>query len=308
MTAYLARRVLQAIAVVLLVTLIVFGLLQLGPAADRAGVLGAGPAHQGLLLQYVSWLGQVLQGNLGVSSKLGEPVTTLLAASVPRTLVLMGLSTLTALVVAIPLGLWQAVRRSTPVDYVLRTLTVIFYGTPAFVLGNVLVLVFAIDRVPFGHLFGAEGPQEVGVAGILSDWRDLTLPVLTLALVTIAIFARYMRSAAADTLDEEYVEAARARGAGNRRILTRHVLRNSLAPIVTLVGLSIPQIFGGAVIVEYLFNFRGVGYQIWQAATSHDLPVILGFTLVIGIAAAIGSLLADIGYAVLDPRVRYSRP
>lgn len=303
MTAYLARRVLQAIAVVLLVTLIVFGLLQLGPGADRAGVVGASAAHLPFLLQYLSWLGQVLQGNLGVSAHLGEPVSTLLAASVPRTLLLMGLSTLIALLIAIPVGLLQAVRKSTAVDYALRTLTVVFYGTPVFVLGNVLILVFGINL----RIFGAEAPQETGIGGIVTDWRDLTLPVLTLALVTLAIFARYMRSAAADTLGEDYIEAARARGAGDRRVLARHVLRNSLAPIVTLLGLSIPQIIGGAVIVETLFNFRGVGYQIWQAAMNHDLPVILGFTLVAGIAAAAGSLLADVGYALLDPRVRYAR-
>jgi peptide/nickel transport system permease protein len=303
MTAYLARRVLQAVAVVLLVTLIVFGLLQLGPGADRGAVVGGSAAHQPFLLQYLSWLGQVLRGNLGQSSRLGEPVTTLLAASVPRTLLLMGLSTLIALLVAIPVGLVQAARKSTAVDYALRTLTVVFYGTPAFVLGNVLILVFGINL----RIFGAEAPQETGIGGIVTDWRNLTLPVLTLALVTLAIFARYMRSAAADTLGEDYIEAARARGAGDRRVLTRHVLRNSLAPIVTLLGLSIPQIIGGAVIVETLFNFRGVGYQIWQAATNHDLPVILGFTLVTGIAAAIGSLLADVGYALLDPRVRYAR-
>jgi len=302
MTAYLARRVLQAVAVVLLVTLIVFGLLQLGPGADRAGVVGPGAAHQPFLLQYLSWLGQAGRGNLGESARLGEPVSTLLAASVPRTIVLTGISTLIALAVAIPVGLLQAVRRSTAVDYSLRTLTVVFYGTPAFVLGNVLVLVFGIHL----RIFSAEAPQETTVGGILTDWQSLTLPVVTLALVTLAIFARYMRSAAADTLAEDFVEAARARGAGERRVLTRHVLRNSLAPIVTLVGLSIPQILGGAVIVETLFNFQGVGYQIWHAATNHDLPVILGFTLVISVGAAVGSLLADIGYALLDPRVRYS--
>src|SRR5262245_13375476 len=145
MTAYLARRVLQAVAVVLLVTLTVFGLFQLGPGADRAGVVGPSAAHQPFLLQYLSWLGQVSRGNLGVSAHLGEPVSTLLAASVPRTIVLTGISTLLALVVAIPLGLLQAVRQSGAADYTLRTLTVVFYGTPAFVLGNVLILVFGIN-------------------------------------------------------------------------------------------------------------------------------------------------------------------
>jgi peptide/nickel transport system permease protein len=301
-TAYLARRVMQAVAVVLLVTLIVFALLQLGPGADQASVVGTGAAHSEFLLEYLSWLGQVLQGNLGISARVGS-VSTLLAASLPRTLVLTGFSTLIALAVAIPAGIIQAVRRNTAVDHVLRGLAFVFYGTPSFVLGSVLILFLGVQH----HIFGAEGPQAPGIAGVVTDWRDLTLPVLTLTLLTIATFARYMRSAAADSLDEDYVEAARARGADERRVLLRHVLRNSLVPVVTLVGLSIPQILGGALIVESLFNIRGMGWQIWQAAMNHDLPVVLGFTLVIGIGAAIGSLLADLGYALLDPRVRYAR-
>jgi peptide/nickel transport system permease protein len=301
-TAYLARRAMQAVAVVLLVTLIVFALLQLGPGADQASVVGTGAAHSEFLLEYMSWLGQVLQGNLGISARVGS-VSTLLAASLPRTLVLTGFSTLIALAVAIPAGIIQAVRRNTAVDHVLRGLAFVFYGTPSFVLGSVLILFLGVQH----HIFGAEGPQAPGIVGVVTDWRDLTLPVLTLTLLTIATFARYMRSAAADSLDEDYVEAARARGADQRRVLLRHVLRNSLVPVVTLVGLSIPQILGGALIVESLFNIRGMGWQIWQAAMNHDLPVVLGFTLVIGIGAAIGSLLADLGYALLDPRVRYAR-
>ena len=301
MTAYLGRRLLQSVAVVLLVTLIVFGLLRLAPGAAAADVLGTGSAHQQFLLQYLTWLGQILHGNLGYSRARNESVADLLDTSLPRTLALTGISTLIALAVAVPLGLLQAVRRSRAADHLLRGLTYLFYGMPTFVLGAVLVLFFAVDH----HVFGAEGPQAPGILGVITDVRDLTLPVLTLTLVTIAIFARYMRSSALDSLAEEYVEAARARGAGQRRVLTAHVLRNSLVPVVTLVGLSFPQIVGGAVVVESLFNIQGMGWQIWQAVLNHDFAVTLGFTLVIGVGAVIGSLLADIGYAVLDPRVRY---
>jgi peptide/nickel transport system permease protein len=301
MTAYLARRLLQAVAVMLLVTLIVFGLLRLAPGGAAAAVLGTGSAHQQFLLQYLTWLGRVLQGNLGYSRARNESVSALLAASLPRTLALTGISTLIALAVAVPLGLLQAVRRSRAADHVLRGLTYLFYGMPTFVLGAVLVLFLAVDH----HVFGAEGPQAPGIVGVITDVRDLTLPVLTLTLVTIAIFARYMRSSALDSLAQEYVEAARARGAGQRRVLIGHVLRNSLVPVVTLVGLSFPQIVGGAVVVESLFNIQGMGWQIWQAVLNHDFAVTLGFTLVIGVGAVIGSVLADIGYAVLDPRVRY---
>jgi peptide/nickel transport system permease protein len=303
-SAFLARRVLQAVAVVLLVTLIVFGLLQLGPDGARAQLVGTSAAHSEFLLQYLSWLGQVLHGNLGLSTAPAEPVSTLLANSLPRTLVLTGLSTVIALLVAIPAGIVQAVRRGRAADHAIRTLTYLSYGIPSFVLGYVLILIFALHL----HWFGPEGPQDPSIGGVLTDWQDLTLPVLTLSVATIAVFARYMRSAAADSLDEEYVQAARARGAGERRVLVRHVLRNSLVPVVTLVGLSIPQILGGALIVESLFNFPGMGWQIWQAALDHNLPVVLGFSLVVGVGAAVGSLLADVGYALLDPRVRYTRP
>ncbi len=303
MTAYLARRVLQAVAVVVLVTLIVFGLLSLAPGATLSAVLGTGGAHQPFLLGYLTWLGRVLRGNLGFSTRLNVSVGTLLAASLPRTVVLTGVSTLIALLVAVPIGLVQAVRRNTATDRALRIVTYLCYGTPTFVLGAVLLLFLAVDL----HWFAPEGPLALGIVGFATDLRALTLPVFTLTVVTVAIFARYMRSSALDSLAQEYVEAARARGAGERRVLLTHVLRNSLVPVVTLLGLSLPQIVGGAVLVESLFNIPGMGWQIWQAALRQDAPVTLGFTLVIGVAAAVGSLLADIGYALLDPRVRYAQ-
>lgn len=301
MTAYLARRVLQALAVVVLVTLIAFGLIRLAPGGAAAAALGSGSAHQQFLPQYLTWVGRILHGNLGFSTRLNESVGSLLATSLPRTLVLTGSSTVIAIAIAIPVGLLQAVRRNSAVDHLLRGLTLVFYGMPGFVLGLVLILFLAVDA----HLFGSEGPQALGIGGVITDVRDLTLPVVTLTLMTIAIFARYMRSSAMDALGQEYVEAARARGAGQRRVVVAHVLRNSLVPVVTLIGLSFPQIVGGALVVESVFNIRGMGWQIWQAAQNHDFAVTLGFTLVIAVAAAVGSLLADVGYAVLDPRVRH---
>jgi peptide/nickel transport system permease protein len=299
-TAYLARRALQSVVVLVLVTFIVFVLLRQTPGGSRAAVLGLGGAHRAFLLQYLTWLGQVLHGNLGYAYAQNQSVASLLAASLPRTLALTVTATVIALLVALPLGLIQAARRNTVTDHALRGLTLLFYAMPAFVLGSVLILVFALRL----HVFGPEGPQVAGFWGAIADWRAMTLPVATLALLTIALFARYMRSSALDSLAEEYVEAARSRGAGEGRVLARHVLRNSLVPVVTLVGLSIPQIVGGAVVVESLFNIQGMGWQIWQAAQNHDFPVTLGFTLVIGVGAVVGSLLADVGHALLDPRVR----
>jgi peptide/nickel transport system permease protein len=315
-TAYLARRVLQSLAVLVLVTLILFLLLGLVPGGAAGAMLGPHPTagqvslfrhdfglHSPFLLQYVGWVGQLVQGNLGFSYVRNEPVGTLLAVSLPRTLVLTLASTVIALIVAVPVGMAQALRRGSATDHALRGLTFVFYGTPSFVLGSVLILVFAVRL----HIFGAEGPQAPGLAGVLTDWRDMTLPVLTLALLTIGLFSRNMRSSAADSLAEDYVRTARAKGADERRVLRRHVLPNALIPLVTLLGLSIPQILGGALVTESVFNIQGMGWQIWEAAQNHDFPVLLGFTLIIGIGAVLGSLLADLAYAALDPRVRTAR-
>lgn len=316
MTAYLIRRALQAVAVLVLVTLIVFLLLRLVPGGAARAMLGAHPSRLQLavlhrdygvgspfLLQYAGWLGQVLHGNLGYSYVLNRSVGGLLAASLPRTLALTVPSTVIAVAVAVPVGMLQAMRPHTAADAGLRSLSYILYGTPSFVLGSLLILVFAVRL----HMFGAEGPQAAGFAGVLTDWRDLTLPILTLTLLLVALFSRYMRSSALDSLGEDYVRTARAKGASEQRVLLRHVARNSLTPLVTLLGLSLPQLLAGALVVESLFNIQGMGWQVWQAAQNHDFPVTLGFTLIIAVGAVLGSLLADLGYALLDPRIRYAR-
>ncbi len=255
------------------------------------------------VLEYLHWLGQVLRGNLGYSYIENASVGSLLAASLPRTLALTLTATAIGAAVAIPAGLAQAARRDTAADHIGRALSYVGYGMPSFFLGSILILLFAVRR----HWFGAEGPQAPGIVGVLTDWRDLTLPVLTLSVATVAVFTRYVRSAAMDSLEQDYVRTARAVGAGQARVLGRHVLRNSLTPVITLAGLSIPRILAGAVVVESLFNIQGVGWRLWQAAQKHDFPVLLGFILVIGAGAVIGSLLADLGYVIADPRVRHAR-
>ena len=298
---YLVRRVCQAIVVLVLVTFIVFGFRWLLPASALRQQYGGGRPAIG---QYLTWLGQVLHGNLGFSYVQGASVGSLLAASLPRTLALTLSATVLAIVIAVPVGLLQALRRGSLLDRVPRGLTYLGYGVPSFFLGSVLILIFAVRL----HIFAAEGPQEPGIAGVLTDWRALTLPVLTLGVFTGAIFARYARASAIESLSSDYVRTARGGGAGPGRVVARHVLRNSLIPVITLAGLSLPQIIGGALIVESLFNIEGVGWHLWQAALKHDFPVLLGFILVIGAGAVAGSLLADLGYLVADPRVRYRQP
>ena len=315
MITYLIRRLFQAAAVLVLVSLIVFSFRWLLPGGPGHALLGVNPAAAdarslrhayGLgsppAVQYLTWLGQVLHGNLGYSTVRNATVSSLLASSLPRTLALTLTATVLAVVIAIPVGLIQALSRDSVLDRTVRGISYLGYGMPTFFLGSVLILVFAVRL----RLFGAEGPQASGIAGMLTDWRDLTLPVVTLAVFTGSIFARYTRASALDSLSSDYVRTARGAGAGRGRVLVRHVLRNSLIPIITLAGLSLPQIFGGALITESLFNVEGIGYQLWQAALKHDFPILLGFILVIGISAVLGSLLADLGYLIADPRVRHA--
>jgi len=306
-TTFLIRRLVQAAVVLVLVSVLVYGLAWLLPGGPQQAILtGNGNHGQGTsaLAQYLHWLGQVLQGNLGYSSIENANVGSLLAASLPRTIALTLIATAIGAGVAIPLGLAQAVKRDTATDLLGRALSYIGYGMPSFFLGSILILVFAVRL----HWLGAEGPQSPGIAGVLTDWRDLTLPVLTLAVVTVAIFTRYVRSAAIDSLGQDYVRTARAAGAGQARVLSRHVLRNSLIPVISLAGLSIPRILAGSLVVESLFNIQGMGWRLWQAALKHDFPVLLAFILVIGVGAVVGSLLADVGYVAADPRVRHGRP
>jgi len=316
--AYLIRRLFQAFVVLVLVSIAVFAFRWLLPGGAERALLGVDPSATGpgaaalrrdygfgspAVVQYLAWLGQVLHGNLGYSYIQGTTVGSQLANSLPRTLALTTTATVLAIIVAIPVGLVQALIRGSFGDAALRGLSYLAYGMPSFFLGSILIVVFAVRL----HWFGAAGPQVPGIAGVLADWRDLTLPVLTLAVLTAAIFVRYVRAAAIESLGSDYVRTARGSGADQRRVLVRHVLRNSLIPVITLAGLSLPQIFGGALIVESLFNMQGVGWRLWQAALKHDFPVLLGFILVIGAAAVVGSLLADIGYMIADPRVRLTR-
>ena len=246
--------------------------------------------------------GIVLHFNLGYSYKKNQSVAALIEEALPKTLVLVGLSTLLAVIVAVPLGVLQVVRRNKPIDYFLTGTTFILYAMPAFLLGQLLILYFAIDL----GWFSTEAPQVQSAWGVLTDPGALVLPVLSLAAITIAAFSRYMRSSMMEAMTEDYVRTAKAKGAGQRRVLYRHALPNALIPLITLLGLSIPAIVGGALITETVFNFPGMGLLTTQAAINNDVPLLLGTTFVAALATVVGSLLADILYAIVDPRVRYA--
>ena len=225
----------------------------------------------------------------------------IIADRLPRTLSLVGVSTVVALILAIPLGILQVVRRHTSIDYALTAGSFLFYATPPFFLGFLLILYFSFDI----KLFPVSPPSGSGFWTIFVDPRGFVLPVVTLAAITIASFSRYMRSSMMDALAEDYVRTARAKGASNRRVLYGHALRNALIPILTLIGLSLPAIASGALITETVFNYPGMGLLTVQSAVNDDIPVVLGTTLVITVFTVLGSLLADVLYAVADPRIRF---
>ena len=317
MTAYLVRRVGQAATVVVGVMIVTFVLIHMEPGSAARAVLGAKATagrvaifnrtyglNRSLWDQFVSYVQQIFQGNLGYSYTQQQPVSTLIAQRLPRDLVLLGISTVLAVLIAVPMGIYQAVRRNRLDDFALTGVSFTLYSMPDFFLALLLIAVFAVQlrwlppSVP-------SSAQTVG--GLLADPKALVLPVVTLALVTLASFSRYARSSAIEVLAQDYIRVARAKGLPNRLILLRHVLRNSILPVVTMIGLIFPGIVSGAVIAETVFNFPGMGLLFYQAATSHDFPVLLGSTLFVGVATVAGSLLADVAYAALDPRVRYGR-
>jgi peptide/nickel transport system permease protein len=251
--------------------------------------------------QYLTFLGRLARGDLGYSYRLNQSVDSLVIHQLPNDLILVGSALAAALAIAIPVGIAQAVRRNRVTDQVATAAAFTLYSMPSYWLAILLIAGLSVGL----HVFPPEAPQASTVGGLLADPRALVLPVLTLTLINVALFSRYMRSAAIGTLAEDYIRVARAKGLPSRLVLSRHVLRNSLISVTTLVGLSIPAVLTAGLIVEYVFNVPGVGLTYYTAAVNADYPVELGITVLVGIVTVLGSLLADLTYAVLDPRVRY---
>jgi peptide/nickel transport system permease protein len=310
---FLAKRFGQALVVIALVTVIVFLLLHSVPGGPARGILGPQATTEAIAAfnhehgfdrslpqQYWMYLSGLLHGDLGDSYTLNQSVSSLIGQRIPKTLVLTGLSTLVALVVAIPLGVWQGRRRKGLTDYAVTTLVFVGYATPVFFLALILVIVFA-EKIP---ILPVQAPQAQTLAGLFADSRGLILPILAGAIASVAVFSRYMRSAVLDNLAEDYVRTARAKGASERRVVWLHIMRNSLTPVIAMLGYQLPVLFSGALVIESVFNYPGMGLLFWNAAQTSDFPILLGSVLVIAVATVTGSLIADILQAFADPRVR----
>lgn len=314
MSGYIIRRVVQAVIVVLGVTAVTFILEHVIPGSLARAILGtrasgaeiaafnrANGLDHPLAVQYLTFLGRLARGNLGYSYRLNQSVDSLVVHQLPNDVVLVGAALVLALAIAIPLGIVQAVHRNRAIDHAATSAAFALYSMPSYWLAILLIAGLSIAV----HIFPPEAPQAATVGGLLADPRALVLPVLTLTLVNVALFSRYMRSAAISTLAEDYVRVARAKGLPTRLVLSRHVLRNSLIAVTTLIGLSFPAVLTSGLIVEYVFNVPGVGLTYYTAAVNADYPVELGIAVLVGLVTVLGNLAADIAYAVLDPRVRY---
>jgi peptide/nickel transport system permease protein len=213
---------------------------------------------------------------------------------------LSGVSLVLAVVIAIPLGIAQAVKRNSPFDYIATGTSFTLYSMPIFFVSILLIAVFSLQL----HWFPFEASQATSVIGVLKQPRSMVLPVLSLTVVSVASFSRYLRSSALDNLAQDYIKVARAKGLPERSVLLRHLIRNSSLPLITLVGLSIPDLLAGNLITEEVFNFKGLGLLFFSALQSEDYSILLAYTLLGGILVVVGNLVADVALSISDPRIR----
>ncbi|HEX7224752.1 MAG TPA: ABC transporter permease [Candidatus Limnocylindria bacterium] len=318
MAIYIVRRLLQAIPILFGVAVISFLLVHLAPGdpIDRFRTPTVRPEQlEGLIRlygldrpmheQFWSWISTYVQvwrpEAWGYSFLDGQPVLQKIVERLPATLLLGGTALLVTIVVAIPLGILAAVRQYSLADRIISTLATIGYAIPAFLLGLYL-LFFGGVVLGWFPLFGLESFGREGDPVDMA-WH-LVLPVTSLAVQSIAGWSRYVRSAMLEVLHQDFVRTARAKGLPARRVTYRHALRNALIPVITLVGLTIPTLLGGAAITEAIFSYPGVGQMGVQAVANRDYPVVLSFVMIGGIGVILGNLFADVAYAVADPRIK----
>jgi peptide/nickel transport system permease protein len=320
MGRYVLRRAISAAPVLIAITLAAFLMMHLAPGdpvmamIDPQSAAALGPdwvetqrrqlgLDQPIPVQYALWLGQVARGNFGYSYRDRRPVAPRVLSRLGPTLVLMLTAQLIALAIAIPMGILSAVRQYSRTDYVLTAFAFLAVSIPNFFLALGMIYIFAVKL----RWTPAAGMGTAGGAGeILDVLHHLLLPSLVLGLSASAPIIRYVRSSMLETLNQDYVQVARAKGLKPSVVIFRHALRNALIPVVTIVALGLPSLIGGSVIVEVIFAWPGMGTLIITSLQAFDFPVMMAALLVIGTAIVISNLLADVLYALLDPRIRYS--
>jgi peptide/nickel transport system permease protein len=315
--AYTARRLLAGFFVLLCVIWFTFTLTYFQPDGALAPAYTLCRQHltkaclngyinqYGLARPYLVRLwdyvfGVFVHGNLGTSFVQTSTVSGLLGIFIPRTFWIAFFSLVLAIVIAVPLGIYQAWHRNSPADYIATAGSFTLYAIPAFVLGFVLLDIFTY------HLgwFPPGPPTTVNAWAIFTQPRGFVLPIVTLTALSVAGMSRYMRSQVLDVLVQDYIRTAKAKGCDARRVLYRHAMRNALGPIVIIIGLSVPILVSGALIVELLFNYEGLGYETLFAASNGDVYTVLGITILVTAATVVCNIAADIGLGIINPRVR----
>ncbi len=314
MGAFIVRRLGQGVILLALLSIVVFLMMYLAPG-DAAEFAINQRANESEIQRFrhemgldLPWYQQYfhLAGNWArlrfVDSIIErKPVATVIKQRLPRTAEILALSILFSLALAIPIGIISAVRQYSMLDNVVTVLSFIGIAFPSFFLGLMLILIFSVRL----HWLPTQGAQTIGVPATIGDHiKHLILPVLTLTLIRTAGWSRYIRSSMLEVLRQDYIRTAHAKGLANRAVLSRHAFRNALTPLITLLGLSLPDLVAGAIVTEQIFSWNGLGQLIVTSAGKRDTPVVLALTLISGGAIIIGNLLADIGYRIVDPRVK----
>ncbi|MBK0126263.1 ABC transporter permease [Pantoea sp. S61] len=315
MTAsYLLKRLLLMIYTLLVVSLLVFGITQLLPADAAVTLLGQNATPEALAavrerlgldapawLQYWHWLSQALQGNFGVSMRNGLEVGPTLLTALSRSLLLAACALLLMLVIAIPLGIWAAVRRGKTADVLVSVISYIGISFPEFVTATLVLLLFA----DVWQILPATGYVPLS-ENFISGVQHLILPSITVALILVAHVSRMVRSEMVDVLHTDYIRAAWLKGLSRRRILWRHALRNGLLPTITIVALDVGYLLGGIVVVEEIFAIPGIGRELIVAVQARDLPTIQAGVMILAATYSVVNFLADLAYVVLDKRISYA--
>jgi peptide/nickel transport system permease protein len=314
MIGYIIRRLIVAVLVTIGIAVITFLLLHLlssspaqivlGPKASPAAIAAWNKSHgydRPEIVQMGSYVWDLFKGNLGYSYKQGQSVAALFKEDFGRSAYLSGAALVLSVLIAIPIGIAQAVKRNSIGDYAATTLTFTLYSMPSFFLGLILIQFFALDT----HIFQPEVSDNVqSVWAAIINPRQLILPIVTLTAINVASYSRYMRSSALDNMAQDYIRLARAKGLSQRAVLFRHLLRNACLPMVTLVGLSIPALVAGNLLIETLFNYPGLGLLFFNALGQEDYPILLAYTILGGVLTVVGNLIADVAVTVADPRIR----
>ena len=335
MIGYVLRRLLQSIGILLLISLVLFFGMQLVPGGPmqafsqnprmsqvtRLAIIHRWGLDQPLYIQYFKWFTSMLTGDWQFSFLGGRPVKDLILKALPATLLLMGVAYLVAQLIALPSGIYAALKRYSFFDQFVTFFSYVGYSMPTFFLGLVLLFIFGVSLkvLPTSYII------NVGVAGtsflspdygvyfshhtvqaILDIGKHLILPATTIAVVTIAGDSRFMRASMLDAIHQDYMRTARAKGLPERTVVYKHGLRNALLPIITNIGLELPLLFSGAIVTEAIFTWPGMGQLFFGALGDFDYPLMMGILFVSAILIVLGNLLADIMYAVVDPRISYA--